>query len=225
MDVKTFYEKMYCTPNKAAVRLPFLYRKLRRFEVNRYELAYQFAPSGEFLLDIGCGNGEVLLRLKNKYKQLWGVDILEPKIVQTGDDIPQIHICVADVNEPLVFTSGSFDTITIISVLEHIFDPYSLIRECHRLLRQGGTLIVQVPNIAWLPYRLQLFFGKLPVTSTNEGWDGGHLHYFTRDSLKKLFRSEGFKVMKITTGGIFARFRRIWGSLLGADILIVGVKK
>jgi hypothetical protein len=63
------------------------------------------------------------------------------------------------------------------------------------------------------------------MASNTEGWDGGHLHYFTRTSLKKLFQDEGFKVVKVTSGGIFARPRRIWGSLLAADILVVGVKE
>ncbi len=216
---------MYRAPDKEAVRLPYLYRRLRKFEVNRYELAAQFAPGGESLLDIGCGNGELLLRLKDKYQQLWGVDILEPKIAPTGGDISGIQIRVADVNEPLDFPDSSFDTVTAISVLEHIFDPYSLTRECHRLLRRSDTLIVQVPNVAWLPRRWQLLFGKLPTTSDEVGWDGGHLHYFTRTSLRRLFESEGFRVVKVTTGGIFACFRRVWGSLLGADILIVGVKE
>lgn len=65
----------------------------------------------------------------------------------------------------------------------------------------------------------------MAMLDNTEGWDGGHLHYFTRASLKKLFQDEGFKVVKITNGGIFARPRRTWGSLLGADIVVVGVKE
>ena len=71
--------------------------------------------------------------------------------------------------------------------------------------------------------------GKLPVTAGNveggEGWDGGHLHYFNKASLKKLSMDEGFRVVKVTSAGIFARPRRVWSSLLSADILIVGVKE
>ena len=229
MGVKEFYEEMYGDNRASKSKLPFLYRKLRRFEVNRYELAYQFAPGGDSLLDIGCGDGELLLRLKDKYQEVWGVDIAEPRINRIqrkfGNE-SDIHVRVEDVNEQLGFKDGSFDTITVVAVLEHIFDPFHLIKECYRLLVKGGTLIVEVPNVVWLHNRIRLLLGKSPVTSNAiEGWDGGHLHYFTRASLKRLFLDEGFKVMEITSGGIFARPRRIWGSLLGADILIVGVKK
>ena len=84
----------------------------------------------------------------------------------------------------------------------------------------------QVPNVAWLPKRIRLLVGKSPVTSAEPGLsDGGHLHYFTRASLKKLFLDEGFRVVRITSGGIFAKPRRIWSSLLGADIVMLGIKE
>ncbi|MBA7640569.1 Ubiquinone biosynthesis O-methyltransferase [subsurface metagenome] len=183
------------------------------------------------MLDIGCGDGGLLLRLRNKYREVWGIDIAQPRIDRIqkkfGNE-SNIHIRVEDINEKIDFEDGFFDTITVVSVLEHVFDPYHLIRECHRLLCVGGCLIVQVPNVANAPNRMRLLIGKLPVTTDNlegEGWDGGHLHYFTRASLKKLFENEGFKVIKVTNGGIFARQRRVCGSLLGADILVVGIKE
>ncbi len=228
MGVKEFYEALYGDDSTRKVKLPFLYRKLRRFELDRYELAYQIAPGGDSLLDIGCGDGDLLFRLKDKYREVWGVDIAEARVARIQKkfgDKSSIHASVEDANRQLSFRDGSFDTITVIAVLEHIFDPFHLMKECHRLLRKGGALIVEVPNVAWLHNRIRLLMGKLLVTSDGVGWDGGHLHYFTRASLKKLFLDEGFKVVKVTSGGIFARPRRIWGSLLGADILMVGIKE
>ena len=132
-----------------------------------------------------------------------------------------------DATKPFWFEDGTFDTITVAAVLEHIFDPYHLAKECHRLLRGGGSLIVQVPNIAWLPYRIRSLMGKVPEPPHCEDaeWDYAHLHSFTRQSLKKLLEREGFEVVKVTCGGILAGPRRIYGSLLGADIAMVGVKK
>jgi len=227
MGTKEFYEAMYGDDTTTKITLPFLYRKLRKFELNRYELTYQLAPGGDSALDIGCGDGELFFQLKNKYREVWGIDIAEPRIARIQKKLKGtsgIHVRVEDANEQLSFKDSSFDTITVVAVLEHVFDPYHLIQECHRLLRKGATLIVEVPNVAWLPNRIRLFAGKLPVTSGATGWDGGHLHYFTRTSLKRLFEQEGFSVVKMTSGGIFARPRRIWGSLLAGDILIVGIK-
>lgn len=228
MGVREFYDEMYADSRIGGPRLPFIYRKLRRFETDRYELAYQYAPGGDSVLDIGCGDGTLLLMLKDKYREVWGVDIAEARInripKQAGNDT-NIHVRVEDANRQLAFEDCIFDTITLAAVLEHIFDPFHLIKECHRLLRKGGTLIIEVPNVAWLPNRVSLLMGKLPVTSRQIGWDGGHLHYFTRSSLKKLLTDHGFKVKTITCGGIFARPRRIWGSLLGSNIFVVGIKE
>ena len=88
---------------------------------------------------------------------------------------------------------------------------------------------MQVPNIAYLKYRIQLFFGKLPVTSSpfnwkEIGWDGGHLHYFTKKTLSKLLEESGFKIVKVSGSGLFAQFRNWYPSLLTGDIIIKAQK-
>ncbi len=230
MGVKEFYEQMYAD-NHSNLKKPALYSAilghlLARFMRNRYELVFQVLPAGNSILDIGCGDELTLMPLRNKYREVYGIDISTPRIArmqkQFGND-PGIHLSVADVNEKLGFADASFDTIMTIAVLQHIFDPYHIVRESYRLLKPGGTLVVHVPNLAWLGNRLRLLMGRLPVTSSaKEGWDGGTLHYFTISSLKGLFEKEGFKVTKIAYGG---PSRKFWGSLLSEEVLIAGIKK
>jgi len=205
MGVREFYERIYQDdkPNqpKPSLYTSILERTLGRFGVNRYELTYQVLPGGNSILDIGCGEDLTLMPLWNKYREIYGIDISKPRIErmqkQFGNN-PSIHLSVEDVNNRLSFEDASFDTITAIAVLEHIFDPYHFMKECHRLLKPGGQLIVHVPNVALLGNRARLLIGKLPVTSGTEGdYAAGHLHYFTKASLKKLFQEEGFKVTKI----------------------------
>ena len=228
MDEKEFYNKMYGDNRTDKPKLPFFYRHLKKFELNRYDVACENVPGGENVIEIGCGDGDLLFRLNTKYKEVWGIDIAESRINRTKKKLRErdnINVRVEDINQHLDFKDGYFSTAITVAVLEHIFDPYHLISECNRLLHHKGTLIVQVPNVAYLPNRMRLLFGLLPVTSTETGWDGGHLHYFTRSTLKVLFEEEGFDVINITSSGIFARIRRILGSLLCGDILIVGIKK
>jgi hypothetical protein len=72
-------------------------------------------------------------------------------------------------------------------------------------------------------------FGKLPVTSSpynwkEIGWDGGHLHYFTKKTFCRLLEECGFKVLKISGSGLFARFRNFYPSLLTGDICVKAKK-
>lgn len=229
MGVKEFYENMYRDdkPNrpKPSLYSRILEHTLGKLIVDRYKHTYPVLPGGDSILDIGCGEDLTLMPLWNKYREVYGIDISEPRIKrlqkQFGDN-PAIHLSVEDVNDKLSFRDASFDTIMAIAVLEHIFDPYHFMKECYRLLKPGGHLIVHVPNIAWLGNRLRLLMGILPVTSTGEGWDGGHLHYFTVASLRKLFQEEGFEITKIAYGG---PSRRFWGSLLSELFLIAGTRK
>ena len=80
MDSKDYYDKEYASDTIREFRISFLYRKLKRFELNRYDLAYRLAPGGDRVLDIGCGDGELLFLLRSKYTEVWGVDIAECRI-------------------------------------------------------------------------------------------------------------------------------------------------
>jgi SAM-dependent methyltransferase len=129
---------------------------------------------------------------------------------------------VVDLNQdPLPFPDEHFDGITFLAVLEHVFDPYTVIREIHRVLRPGGELVLAVPNVASLTNRARILLGRIPVTSTDDGWDGGHLHYFTKHDLDWFLRSEGFEVLTRKTSGGHPELREWWISLLAGELIYI----
>ena len=118
-----------------------------------------------------------------------------------------------------------FDTITAIAIIEHVFDPYFILDQIHRVLKQDGILIAEVPNIAYIKHRIRLLFGHLPITSSalnwkEIGWDGGHLHYFTKKTFCGLLEECGFEILKVSGCGFFAKFRNFYPSLLTGDIYV-----
>lgn len=111
--------------------------------------------------------------------------------VTAADLFPEIsvwkpeEVVRADMNETLPFRDDSFDTIVCQEGIEHIEDVASFIRECSRILREGGTLLVTTPNYMDLSSRLSYlligvksFHGDFPNEEATL-WghsDGRHYH-------------------------------------------------
>jgi len=186
----------------------------------RSDVALKLLGSGQSLLDIGCWDGRLLEKLRDAglYKELAGIDIVE-----AGVDLARekgFNAQVVDLNAGVIpFPDQHFDAVTMLAVLEHVFDPYSIIREIRRILRPGGTLIVDVPNAASVTNRARILLGRIPVTSYDTGWDGGHLHYFTKHALDHFLQSEGFDILARKTTGGSPHFREWWISLMGGELI------
>jgi len=214
--------------------LGFFYRKLKRFEVNRYQAVYDLLLTDKRarLLDVGCGDGDFIFMAKDKFKECFGVDVSQLRIERAkersktmhgGDNV---HFDVCDVDEGLPFPHSFFDVVTCIAVLEHLFNPPKVVQEINRVLKRGGTFIVQVPNIAWLPYRFQLLLGKLPKTGgVYLGSDWEHLHNFTKSTICQLLTEKGFEIKTVLCSGIFHEIRKFYISVLAADIIVKALKK
>jgi SAM-dependent methyltransferase len=186
----------------------------------RAEVALSLLAGGERLLDLGCWAGAFLARVERaeRYRELVGVDLVAEGVdtaCARGFDAR-----VVDLNaDPLPFPDAHFDGVAHLAVLEHVFDPYAVIREVHRVLRPGGEFVIAVPNVASLTNRLRILFGRIPVTSSDPGWDGGHLHYFSRHALDHFLAAEGFEVLERRTTGGRATLREWWISLLAGELI------
>lgn len=121
--------------------------KLEQFEIN-YRRLFPSDP-GAALLDIGIGKGEMLSCMKNwGYANFNGIDI-SPSTVALCSSIGLPCELVEDTASWLRGHKGAFDLITLLDVLEHVKkeDIIPLLKALKGALKQGGVLIVQVPNM------------------------------------------------------------------------------
>lgn len=198
--------------------------------VSRIDLAVTLLPGGHRLLDVGCGSGDLLYKASNKYAEIYGVDVADVCVERARakladlcnlSDILQLNV---DANG-LPWPDGYFDAVTCIAVLQFLFDVDNAILEMHRVLREGGILVIEVNNLAYLKNRLTLLVGRQPRTTTlPRGWDGNTLHYFTLGPFIRLLQCKGFAVDQICSAGRFNRLRSLWPSLLAENVMVASHK-
>lgn len=177
---------------------------------HRVHKALRVLTGGSRLLDIGCGSGELLLALQDRYEAVYGIDVAELALDAARKH--GIRAEAVDLNqEDLPFPDQYFETITILSTLQYFQDLYLVLGECNRVLSAAGTLLLSVPNMRafWRVGRL-LLQGSFPRASLDqEDYDGGTLHYFAYANLKQLLYETGFEV--IWAHGIFCLPRFLEG--------------
>lgn len=191
-----------------------------------------FAPF-KSTLDIGCSAGDFLIPISKSSVNSYGVDIVDFSIAweTLKNQYHNIHCQKLNLDESnLPFNDSSFDLVTMLMVLEHVFDVHHAIKEVSRVLSPDGFAVIQVPNIACITHRFDLLIGNLPCTSNTEKkdnkteWDGQHLHYFTLSSLNNLLNQHGLQVQKILCSGKLNILRSFWTSLFGSDLIVLARK-
>ena len=150
---------------------------------HRYHCVYRHlaANPGLEVCELGVGAPWLLRTLAPLTRSFDIADIIDC----TGGSLPpNARLTLTNLDERFPYPDASFDSVIAMMVIEHLYDPFFAFAEVARICRPGGTVFVNLPNIAALRCRLQLLAGRMPVTSTPvwwdlRQWDGNHLHHFT----------------------------------------------
>ncbi len=140
----------------------------QRTMTEAYALAHkeiiQSLREGGSCLDCGASTGGDFRILEEKMglraKQYTGIE-WNAEQVNTAQE-KGLNILKGDLNETMPFDASSFDTVFGLSVVEHLLNPCKYIKECHRTLKKGGTLILLTPNISTYFTAALILMGKMP---------------------------------------------------------------
>jgi len=163
----------------------------------------------ESMLDLGCGNGDLLLRLKNKFQNLYGADIVS---YLNKSATEKIDFKIIDLNtEELPYGDRQFNLVTAFQVIEHLENPFLVMREIKRVLKPDGLFLFSVPNPYNLSFKIKFLFSDNMPPWTREN---NHLLFFTKAVLEKTYGAEFELLKSIYQNGsvpFWGRLRKIFG--------------
>jgi SAM-dependent methyltransferase len=165
-------------------RLDATYRRPGHLMRRKMELVESLVRPGGWLLDIGCGTGEALARLRGHFEYRVGLDASTSAVryawhrVGSGNGVELIQGSAVN----LCFWGSIFDCCLLLDVLEHLEQPSLALSQVARVLKAGGQLVVTVPN--WTNW----------VTAKLLGLNREHHTFHTPGGWKRLLERCGFHV-------------------------------
>ncbi len=197
--LRPFFYACYLAASYPSSALLGLAHKRRQVE----RMFLDHLPGGG-LLDVGCGDGEFLNRMRACGWSPAGVDFDADAIAHAKAryGLELFHGDLVSAR----FPENSFNAVTMNHVIEHLLDPVATLAEIKRVLKPGGYLVVTTPNIRSRGHR-----------KFQECWIGldppRHLQIFTLEALRECARQAGWEVINVKSSA--ARADRFIGGSFG----------
>lgn len=160
-DFFRFEYPRYWTENRAKIADNSVHSRYQDTSITLLECF-----DGAKLLECGCGSGDLLARINDRYPnlQLFGVDLGRDTMALAKSSLPSqtvanIHFVEGDITA-LPMSNNQFDRVLCSSVLWYVPDPLQAIREIIRVLKPGGRFVFDVRN----PYHITNALAKLSLT-------------------------------------------------------------
>ncbi len=183
-DIQQFYTENYRVAYKGTYtpKLKHVHRAGQN-AVDRYNVLKQFSSSGDAVLDIGAGGGEFVYLLRKKGFQAEGIEPNEGYGTYAKEHLGlPVKIGFAQQAD---LPTDRYDVVTLHHVFEHLDDPFQMLMRIRDALREGGHLIIDVPNLEATCFA--------PISRFHTA----HLYTFNPDTLKEMGKKAGFELVTL----------------------------
>jgi SAM-dependent methyltransferase len=173
-------------------------------------------PRG-LVLDVPSGQGAISKELEGLGFKAFLGDIARQNILYRNGRCVQV-----DMERPFPFKGKTFDYGVCVEGIEHIENPYSLVREFARVIKKGGYLIITTPNVMTIKSRLRFLFysyldyfryiGPIPPEERHriEEHEHQHLNPLFYPEIKFILEKYGFEIEKIETNRMVKKWRLLF---------------
>ena len=157
-------------------------------------------PERGRLLDIPAGEGSLAWQLGKLGYTVTAGDI-DPSFFK----VRSISCIYVDLNRKFPIGDEEYDFVSCIEGIEHLQDQFQFVRECHRVLRAGGRLVLSTPNIlnlaSRLKYLLSGFYSLVPrpINESSLVPVFDHINPVTYYQQRYMLHTQGFRITEVTT--------------------------
>jgi methionine biosynthesis protein MetW len=158
------------------------------------ELIAELVPAGSRVLDLGCGDGQLLAHLcARRGCSGYGIEIADANVLRCLER--NVNVIQLNLEDGLaLFEDLSFDVVLQLDTLQHLRNTERMLRETARVGRIG---IVSFPNFAHWPNRFSVLTGRMPVTKTlpYQWYDTPNIRVGTFADFEVLARKNGLAIL------------------------------
>ncbi len=158
------------------------------------------APEPGRLLEIGCGNGRLLMLARNEGWSVRGIE-LSPFLAESVRNLLGIEVDVTDFLTYRPDSRDCYDVVVMRHVLEHLPDGRAAMTSIHRMLKAEGRALLEFPNIDAWDLRFKRLLRRLRIHRKQYPPDyrPGHCNEYNRRSFEYLLRETGFHLIEWQT--------------------------
>lgn len=146
------------------------------------------------ILEIGCGTGVTgrLAREAGKARRYVGIELFEAAATEARRHLTEVHVGDAERME-LSFAPDTFDALILSEVLEHLVEPWALLRRLAPFVKRGGMVLASSPNVSHWRVIAELLRGRFELADQGV-FDRTHMRWFTPTGYAAMFEGAGFAV-------------------------------
>lgn len=144
-----------------------------------------------------------MLKEQDGSRTIHGIELVPDVAAAAAEVLDHVHTGDAErVIDQLVQQHAQFDLVIVADVLEHMTDPWRVVRQARELLSNEGFIVASIPNVRHISIIAGLFLkGRWDYADAGI-LDRTHLRFFTRTSIRDMFQDSGFTIEQWTTSTV-----------------------